>query len=111
MVWITAMAACTRFDPVEPAPADDSGTTDTDPHTGESGETGTPPVPLSTYVYEVERRALEVPGLDLTVVTYAVTADNPLGGYRDNEGNDPRFHVVRRTTFTDPAAAHPALVW
>ncbi|MFZ5479578.1 MAG: alpha/beta hydrolase family protein [Myxococcota bacterium] len=119
---LLSLTSCERFGPDDPRPResgtidrDDSGTTPI--HTGESGddtggETGTtPPPPLSSYVYEVSREQIAVVGLDLVVVTYGVLPTNPLGGYRDNEGNDPLFHVVRPRRWVDPAAAHPALVW
>jgi hypothetical protein len=84
------------------ADADTDTDTDADTDTGTSTE-----IP---WIREVSRDSTTYQLLGVDIVTYAIGADNPTG-YRDSEGGDPLFHVLRPATFTDPDAEHPVLMW
>jgi hypothetical protein len=76
---------------------------------GETAETGDP----GTGLTGVEKRARDVDSLresGLEVVTYAFT-DEHVPAYTDTEGNEPLFHVIRPTEFSDPSAPRPVLIW
>ena len=69
-------------------------------------ETGSP----LDGVEEIGRDFTSLEEMNIEVVTYALNKDfTPY--YTDNDGNPPKFHVVRPRTFADPDAAHPVLVW
>ncbi len=48
--------------------------------------------------------------LGAEILTFAVTADSPTG-YRDPDGADPLFYVVRSVTLADADTPHPTLLW
>ena len=52
----------------------------------------------------------ELPIEGMTAKRYCLTEDH-VSGYRNREGKDPAFYVVTPTTFADPTAAHPVLVY
>jgi hypothetical protein len=93
---------------------DDTAVVDTDPldadtDTDTDADTDTSPTDIP-WIIEIVRDTRTYGEIGVEVVTYAITADNP-SGYRDQEGGDPLFHVIRPVAFTDPDAEHPVLMW
>ncbi|MES2640313.1 MAG: prolyl oligopeptidase family serine peptidase [Myxococcota bacterium] len=87
--------------------ADADTDTDADTDADTDVDTGTTGIPWLTVV---ERDTRTYGEIGIEIVTYAMTADSPTG-YRDGDGADPRFHVIRPADFTDAGAEHPVLMW
>ena len=120
LVGVSAFTAC-RW---EGTPGDDTGTvgvdtadadtdtdadtdsdTDADTDSDTDADTDTDPA----WIVETERDTRTYGELGIEIISYAMTADSP-SGYRDPDGADPVFHVIRPATFTE-AGPRPLLVW
>ncbi len=96
-----------------PADTDTDSDIDTDTDTDTDVDTDTDTDPVGTeipWIVEVERDTRTYGEIGIEVVTYAITDENPTG-YRDGDGGDARFHVIRPIDFTDAGAEHPVLMW
>lgn len=104
------LPACIRWQE-QPETGDETGvvpdTHDSGEESGPDSDTGGGPtdIPWITQSH-VDRDTWA--DLELEVITYSVTADNPTG-YRDQEGNDPLFYVVRPVA--DRGEERPVLLW
>ena len=79
--------------------------------TNGSGDSDSGPGPdASGWVRQVSSDTATYFDLGAEILTFAVTADNPTG-YRDPDGADPLFYVIRPVSFADPDAEHPVLLW
>ncbi|MDP2312314.1 MAG: hypothetical protein Q8P41_05370 [Pseudomonadota bacterium] len=115
---LPALGSC-RF-PSTDKPADDTAAdtdadtdvdadTDTDTDADTDADTDTDTTGIA-WIKELDRDTRTYGEIGVEIVTYSITEANPTG-YRDGDGGDPRFHVIRPIAFTEPDAAHPVLMW
>ncbi len=107
LLWLSAtLVGCIRFE--RPPEVVETGVvSDTDTDVDTDTDTGRP---LPEWLTRVGTDSTLYADLGLEVITYAMGPTSP-GGYRDPDGGDPRFHIIKPATFTDPLAAHPVLMW